>query len=794
MSRSCEGDLKAALFWVLACVFVTGAGYTAAAPERSPGFGFPGERGEVQPFPLEQVRLLDGPLKSARQRNAEYLLSLDVDRLLHTWRKNAGLPTDAEPLGGWEKPNCELRGHFLGHYLSACAFLHASTGKQAFKDRTRRIVAVLRRCQEALKGGGYLSAFPESLIDRALNCEKVWAPFYTLHKLMAGLLHTHRYCDSDRALTVARKLADWMEDRVKTLSAEQMQKVLDETEQGGMNEALANLYAVTGEKKYLALARKFQQDSYIEPLANGKDNLTGEHANSFIPNIVGTARLYELTGNSTYLKVARHFWDRVVHTRTYCTGGTSSREAWRKPNVLPLGEHTQEFCCSYNMLKLTRHLTCAESRSAYGDYYERVLWNRVLSGQHPETGMMDYQEPLASGYWKYFCTPRNSFWCCTGSGVESHAKYGRNIYFHGDDELYVSQFIASEVKWDEKRVSVKQNTNFPEEEGTRLRIECPEPTPFTLRIRVPDWAGDGAAIAVNGDASSRNVEPGSYAAVERTWRDGDHVTVRLPMGLHAVSLPQEDNRVAVMYGPLVLAGKLSAEGLSQEKVHTTSCWGNYGKVAEVGKDPVLAGNPGRPDRWIDKISDKALTFCTTNQEENYKLEPLYRIFERRHAIYWQVYRENSEKYQRLVQRQKAQREREARTVDRVKLGVEASENAHHQKDKNTRTGRTHNRHWRKAEDGGWFSYRMRVLPGTPMNLACTYRGGDEGERTFDILVDGNRIATETLDGEESGTFFVTEYSIPKHITAQAQKVTVRFEAHDGKTAGPVYGVAILRRE
>ncbi|MEF8787886.1 MAG: beta-L-arabinofuranosidase domain-containing protein, partial [Planctomycetota bacterium] len=409
------------------------------AHARQLGFGFDRDRVEARPFALEQVRLLEGPFREARRRDIQYLRSLEVDRLLHTWRKNAGLPTDAEPLGGWERPSSELRGHSMGHFLSACALAYAGTGNEMMKEKAQKAVAGLEQCQQALDKGGYLSAFPESLVDRALNREDVWAPFYTLHKVFAGLLDVYRYCGSDRALRVAKGMGDWLHRRLEPIDREEMQKILTRpekstargTEQGGINEALANLYAVTGERKYLELAQKFQQDSYNKPLARGEDNLAGEHANSFIPTVVGTARLYELTGKSANKEISRHFWDLVVHGRTYCTGGTSDEEHWGKRHVLPLGEHTQEFCCTYNMLKLTRHLMCWDPRAEYADYYERGLWNNILATQNPKTNMMGYFLAMAPGRWKYFCTPNRSFWCCTGTGMESHAKYGANIYLQG---------------------------------------------------------------------------------------------------------------------------------------------------------------------------------------------------------------------------------------------------------------------------------------------------------------------------------------------------------------------------
>ena len=418
----------------------------------------PGEKSKVepvgtlqaQPFPLEQVRLLDGPFREAMQRDGRYLLSLDTDRLLHTFRLNAGLPSSAEPLGGWEAPNCEVRGHFVGHYLSGCALMYAATGEEAYRQRALQVVAALAECQQAIGNTGYLSAFPESFFDRVETLQRVWAPYYTLHKILAGLLEVYVHCGDARALEIAEGMARWCQSRCDKLSDEQMQQMLNRTEQGGMNEVLANLYALTGKPQYMDLSRRFVQRSYNDPLAAGRDELRGQHVNSFIPNIIGTARQYELTGNAEDRQVAHFFWHQVTEHRCYCTGGTSNEEHWRtEPDQLAgeLGNHTQETCCTYNLLKLTRHLFAWEPRSVYADYYERALWNSILSTQDPQTGMMMYFVTLGPGRWKYFNRPTDSFWCCTGTGVENHAQYGDSIYFHDRDGLYVNQFIASELTW-----------------------------------------------------------------------------------------------------------------------------------------------------------------------------------------------------------------------------------------------------------------------------------------------------------------------------------------------------------
>jgi len=445
---------------------------------------------KAHPFDLAQVRLLDGPFKRAMELDRQYLLDLDPDRLLHMFRINAGFASTAQPLGGWEKPDCELRGHSLGHYLSACALMYASTGDETLRTRGADIVKTLARCQAALGRNGYLSAFPESWLDRAESLQRVWAPYYTLHKIYAGLLDMFVYCGNDQALAIAERMATWNKGRLDQLDPAHMQRMLNSTEQGGMNDVLANMYAHTGNRDYLKLSQRFNQKRYVAPLAQAQDRLKGEHVNSFIPNIIGTARQYELTGQNQDRAIVAYFWNQVVQQRSYCTGGTSNSEHWHSdPGHLAteLGDHTQESCCTYNMLKLTRHLFCWHGDARYADYYERALYNSILSTQNPRTGMMMYFVPLATGRWKMYNLPNDSFWCCTGTGMENHAKYGDSIYFHHHRTLFVNLFIASDLDWRQQQVHIQQRTSFPEQDSTTLAVKTVQPTQFDLRVRVPAY-------------------------------------------------------------------------------------------------------------------------------------------------------------------------------------------------------------------------------------------------------------------------------------------------------------------
>ena len=587
-------------------------------------------------FDLKDVRLLDGPFKEAMERDRRYLYDLDSDRLLHMFRVTAGLPSSAEQLGGWEKR--EVRGHTMGHYLSACALMYASTGDEKLKAKADAIVAELAKCQKTF-GNDYLSAFPEEGIERVIyGTGKWWAPWYTLHKIYAGLLDMYEHCGNAQALEVAEGMARWAKGHLDNLSEDQSQRML-EVEYGGMNEVLCNLYAVTGNTEHLALAKRFDHKKIFDPLSNFQDRLKGLHANTQLPKIIGAARMFELTGEPYYYNVASFFWDQVVGARSYCTGGTSNHEHWRTgPGELAveLSPATQESCCTYNMLKLTRHIFAWSAEPRVADYYERALFNSILSTQDPETGMMMYFVPLAGGYWKRFNLPNDSFWCCTGTGLENHAKYGDSIYFHNDDNLYVNLFIASELNWADKGIRLRQQTNFPEEQAATFVINCKKPVNFKLNIRVPYWATKGVTIAINGRKREMKPHPVSYVALNRKWQDGDIVKVGMPMSLHLDRMPDDAQLAAVMYGPLVLAGELGDEGLTRQMQFGTT----QRLRPHPGEYPVvtLAVDAKNLSAGIKPVKDKPLTFRMVGEGkgDDVTLVPYHRLFGQRYAIYWRI--------------------------------------------------------------------------------------------------------------------------------------------------------------
>lgn len=588
---------------------------------------------KLKAFPLSQVRLRPGIFLQQLESNQSFIESLPNDRLLHTFRLTAGIPSTAEPLGGWEHPRGELRGHFAGgHVLSAIALLYAATGDDAIKQKGDALVAELGKCQQKLNEGGYLSAYPTSFYDRLKEGKRVWAPFYTYHKIFAGHLDMYTHCGNEQALSTAEKMAAWVDSYLKPIGDEQWAK-MQMVEHGGMNESLFNLYALTGKEQYLTLARHFDHKKFFEPLAEHKDELKGLHANTNIPKVIGSARGYELTGDQRYHEIADYFWHEVVSQRTYCTGGTSNGEGWQSdPGKFAdqLGPAAEECCCGYNMLKLTRHLFSWTGEPATMDYYERTLFNSRLGTQDTE-GMKMYYVSLYPGLWKTFGKRFDSFWCCYGTGSEEYSKLGNTIYFHDAQGLYVNLFIASELSWPEKKVGIVQETRFPEEEGTTLTIKTGAPVKMPVHVRVPYWATRGVTVSVNGKKQDVDAKPSSYFTVERTWNDGDKIEVAMPMSLHLAPLPDEPTTQAAMYGPLVLAGRLGSRGLIEDHI--------YGPLgpdeARAIPVPALTGSGDSPD-WVEQVKGQTLAFQTAGQKETIDLAPLYQNYDERYTVYWKV--------------------------------------------------------------------------------------------------------------------------------------------------------------
>ena len=599
------------------------------------------------PFRLEDVRILDPDLLRMREQTLNYLLALDSDRLLHNFRVNAKLPSSAEPLYNRESPTNGWRGHYVGHFLSACSQMYASTGNVHLKAKADAMVSELAKCQTQLGDKGYLSAFPESGFEDLEQGRPAAVVWYALHKIMAGLLDVNQHMQNPLALQVLEGMAAWTDWRTGRLPVEQMQRTL-QIEFGGMNEVLANLSSITGNLRYLAVAKRFDHHTVMDAAAQGRDTLTTLHANTQIPKFIGAAREFELTGDPHYRDAAQFFWQQVALHRSYVTGGNSANEHFRTPPDVLASELTdlsQETCNTYNMLKLTRQLFTWQAEPQYADYYERAFLNHILATPNPADGSPLYYLGMQSGQWKVHFVPHEGFFCCCGTGLENFSKLSEGFYFHNEQSLWVNLFFASEVNWQGKGVVLRQETCFPEEAGTRFVIQTKSPTRFILNVRIPYWA-DSASMTVNGKRfqPNQNLKPSSYAKIDRMWNNGDRVEVKLPMRLHLQAIPDDPTQAAIMYGPLVLAGELGTENLDAKHIYSDDKFlhGGFPAIAV----PELAGDRNALDKWIQAVpapagktasqKDVALAFRTVGagQPEDVTLSPFYRLFNQRYCVYW----------------------------------------------------------------------------------------------------------------------------------------------------------------
>ncbi len=742
-------------------------------------------------FNLKDVKLLSGsPFAKARSADSGYLLSLKPDRLLHRFYTNANLQPKDSVYGGWESAG--VSGHTLGHYLSACSMMYASTGHAEFKNRVDYIVGELARCQAARKTG-YVGAIPNEdslwykvqhgiIKSGGFDLNGGWSPWYVVHKVMAGLVDAYLYCDNEEALQVVIKMADWVSTIVNPLTDEQRQKML-KCEFGGMNDVLANIYSITGNKEYLDLSYKFYDDFVMQPLAQGKeDPLAGKHSNTNIPKIIGSARQYELTSHKSDETIAARGWAILVNDHTYANGGNGNYEYLGAPKKLSdqLSDNTTESCCTYNMLKLTGHLFGWNPNSRLMDYYERALYNDILASQDPNTAMMLYFEPLRSGGKKEFSDSFNTFTCCVGSGMENHSKYSEDIYFEGaDGSLYVNLFIPSQLNWRDKKTTITQTTSYPEISNTTLLINTQSPLSFALKIRQPWWVKETVTVRVNGKWAKPNLDTTGYLIINRTWKNNDKVEVNFPMNLYTESMPDNKDRVALLYGPVLLAGNLG--DTMPDPVYGT---------------PVLLTSNRNVADWASQDKVHPLVFHTQNVGKPFdvSLSPFYQNISNHYSVYWDYFtpQDWNARQAEYEAEKKREHEIEEQTIDVMRLGQMQPERDHNlQSSEESYVSDAFGRTGREARNNGFFSFDMKVEVDKPTALLCTYIGDDKN-RSFNILVDGVKIASEELSGGKPGKFYEKEYPIPENLLHK-NTIVVRVQAINGKTAGRMFGCRTIRK-
>lgn len=598
----------------------------------------PDPAAKLVPFPLGSVRIAPGIFAQQADINARYLDSLSVDRLLHSFRVTAGISSAATPYKGWEDPTCELRGHFAGgHFLSAAALASATSGNTVLKAKGDQLVAGLAACQKKM-GTGYLSAFPTELFEHLAQGKPVWAPFYTYHKIMAGLLDMYLLTGNADALQVAEGMAQWAGNYFWAFSDDQRQRML-RTEYGGMNEVLVNLAAVTKKDRYLDTAHLFEQPSILDPLAERHDELQGLHANTNVPKMIGAARMFEVTGDRRYQRIAQYFLQEVLAARSYAIGNTSLDEHWTTPPGQLQGTlaYTNAECCvAYNLMKLQRLVFGWTADARWMDAYERALFNCRLGTQDAQ-GLKQYFFPLASGYWRVYNSPEESFWCCTGTGAEEFAKFTDTIFFRRGSDLFVNQFIASTLDWKEEGLLIEQVTQFPQEQGTTLKIKSSPPVARAIHLRIPAWTTADAEVKINGRPLQAMADPGSYLAIRRVWQPGDTLTLTLPMQLRQDPLPGDDSISALLYGPLVLAADLGpgpADGPSRI-IHSGSTVPEH--LPAPNPLPKIPAAPSAdPNQWVHTESTSDLHFKVAADNTTCDLVPIHQIRDQRYSVYWQM--------------------------------------------------------------------------------------------------------------------------------------------------------------
>lgn len=727
----------------------------------------------AEPFPLQQVRLKPSVFNDAVEANARYLLSLDPDRFLHNFRQFAGLAPKGERYGGWEALG--LAGHSLGHYQSALSLTYAQTGRPEFRQRALYITRELALIQ-AKTGDGYAGAttverdgrtvdgkivyedIRQGRIDTRSGLNGGWAPLYTYHKVLAGALDAHALCDDPASLQVALGLGGYIGGVFEALSDAQLQQVL-EVEFGGLAESFAELYARTGDRRWKTLAERTRHRQVLDPLAAGRDELAGKHANTQIPKVIGLARLYELDASperrADSAKAAQFFWETVTRSHTYVIGGNSEYEYFGEPGKLSkrLGQQTCESCNSYNMLKLTRHLYGWTGDARYFDFYERAHLNHVLAQHDPRTGMFTYFMPLASGYSRAHSTPANDFWCCVGTGMESHAKHGESIWWRRGGRVLVNLYYPSTLDWRERGVTLDLDTAFPRGEQAAIRVSQAR-TPVNLALRIPAWA-PAMTVAVNGRPAGRR--EGGYVLLDGL-KAGDQVSLTLPMAIHAETLPDDDRLVAFLKGPLVLAADLGPASQPWEAADPA--------LVADSHDGVLTPVAG---------ADWRFSFGEHGWPGPMTLKPYFDQYDNRTAVYFRRFTPAEWPAQRAayVAEAKARTDIAARTVDLIRLGEQQPEQDHNFADTGNTATISHITERGRKLAAGHFEFDLATAKG-PLLLQATY-GGDSRDKSFDILIDGQLLAHETLPGAATSGKNLRTYPLPAAMTGGG-KIRVRFEA------------------
>ena len=765
-------------------------------------------------FPLGDITLLDGPLKHARDLNVQVLLKYDCDRMLAPYRKEAGLQPRKPSYPNWDG----LDGHVGGHYLSALA-INAATGNEECRKRMEYMISELQLVLDA--NNQRSEAWCHNYIGGVPNSAKMWtafskgnfgpyfgtwAPFYNIHKMYAGLRDAWLYCGNEQAKNLFLKFCDWAVDITADLSDEQMEQMLG-NEHGGMNEVLADAYAITYDAKYLSCARRFSHKQLLAPMEKGKDCLDNMHANTQIPKVIGYQRIAELAHDMQYHNASEYFWEIVTRQRSLALGGNSRREHFpTKETCIDYVNDIDgpETCNTYNMLKLTEDLNRVNHQGMYGDFYETAMFNHILSAQHPEHGGYVYFTSARPRHYRNYSAPNKAMWCCVGTGMEDHGKYGQFIWTHDkgmkteDDALYVNLFVASELNWKERKMVLRQQTAFPYAETSNIEVTKGKGV-FTLKIRKPLWCDNftvkGVGFAVD------CYEENGFVCIKRKWKKGDQVEISMPMHAYIKPMINVPQYVAIMYGPILLGMKSGTEDM-RSLIADDSRFGQYadGMKLPLDKAPILLPkhlNDIAKD--LKPIPDKPLHFKLTTHMENVingELQPFFEIHDSRYMMYWLALGENDYKayMQKLADEEKARQALEARTVDKVSPGEQQPETDHRMETDDSNKGNTEGVFFRDAKDGHYFSYLMQTKGETNLTLQLKFWGQDEWRTSeFDIYVNDKLLCSVNNSHRWRTTQFKTvDYAIPSEFVKGKKEIRVKFVAQKGKQVGQIYGVRLVK--
>jgi hypothetical protein len=791
----------------------------------------------LKAFSLDEVTLSDVYYKTAEESDIEFLSKFDVGRMLSRFRETAGLDTQGyKPYKGWE--DSYLGGHCVGHYLSAAAQAVKATGNEDLKGILEEMIDGLKECQDNLGTGFIFGAKIQdpNNVEKQFNIVEgkdsgeTWVPWYNMHKILTGLLDVYKLTDNAKALDVAKGLGDWIHDRVMKWDQGTQNRILG-TEYGGMNDCLYELYALTGDDKYSDAAHKFDDPNHYKTVLSGKaDTLNGRHANATIPKFLGALNRYITMGDEEYLEYAEDFWELVVSKHAYATGGVSDMEHFRKDEQLD-ATRTQcncESCCAHNLLRITRELFMITGDVKYADYYENTLRNAIMGAIDTEKGNFSYFTPMATGYFKFFGQgdpAENMFWCCTGTGMENYTKLGDSIYFHNDDSVVVAQYVASKLNWKEKGIIIDQNSDVTASDTAEFTITTADGSAknFNIYLRVPEWISGSPHVTVNGSPVEGITAEGGFLNINRSWNNNDKLTIKYPMTVKAVGLPDNDTVYAFRYGPTLLAARLGSDHMDLNNAANLTWAGanlSAPKFKVVGSEEcqlsisynqtsrqvlgseTLSIEDSSLEQYMKNIADNMVKvespdglefkLTGTDADDNFDggltFVPFNTLNDERYGIYWYFSALSQEELEKTILANKEEGRFASNTIDSIMPGYGQYEKdvLHDMQESNSVSGTdSQGRSTRHAAAGGYFSYNMKVRTDKTNSLRCKFMKEDNG-KTIKISVGDKVIATDTLNYTGEDVIYSKDYEIPADVvTANVTERQIPTDAGGTETVNTI---------